>query len=153
VIRITTQKPQGMKGVKIIFKIVVVEDNSFYNNVLTRQLKNYTDAIAQDKDVEFEIQSYTSAADFVRNLKEDIDVVFLDYYLGNGVNGLYIIKQIKKLCKDCKIIIISQSQSLNAGVLTLNEGAHDYIYKDKNALSKSCLIMEEIVNEKLRSNT
>ncbi|MFZ5554398.1 MAG: response regulator [Bacteroidota bacterium] len=138
-----------MKRKKQIFKIVVLEDSSFYNNILTRQLEYYTNAIAMDKKCEFNIQSFTSSVDFVRNLQPDIDIAFVDYYLGNGVTGSQIIREIKKVCKNCKIIIISQSRSMRTGTMTLTEGAKDYIYKDKHALSKSCFIVEDIVNDRL----
>ncbi len=131
---------------------MILEDSNFYNNLLTRQLEKYTNAIAMDKKCDFEIRSFTSPPDFVRNLEVDTDIAFVDYYLGNGITGSEIIKKIKLHCKDCKIIIISQSQSVKASILTLNEGAKDYVYKDNYALSNSCFIVEDIVNEKLKSN-
>lgn len=127
----------------------MLEDSSFYNNILTRQLERYTKAIGEDKNVEFQIQGYTSPTDFLRNMKEDIDIAFVDYYLGNGVTGAQILKQVRKIAKNCKVIIISQSESVKASLLTLKEGAKDFIHKDRDALLKSCLIVEEVLNEKL----
>lgn len=139
-----------MKFNNKIFKIMILEDNGFYNNMLMKYLSNYTEGIAFDHHIEIEITSFTNYEDFLRNLKPDLDVSFVDFYLGNGKTGIDIIKEIKKVSNECKIIIISQSLGVSASLLTLNEGATDFIYKDKNAFSKSCYLVEDIINDKLR---
>lgn len=133
------------------FKIVILEDNDFYNNLLTRQLQNYTDAIAEDKGYEFEIQSFTNASDCIRNLKPDTDVAIVDYYLGESKNALDIIKVVKQKCPGCKVIVISQVKNMKTSFETVNEGAMTFIYKDRDALMQSCVLVEEILNERMRA--
>lgn len=132
------------------FKIVVLEDNEFYNTILTRHLKNYINEMDVDKDVTIDIESYTNANDCIRNLKSDTDIAIVDYYLGENKNALDILKTIKKKCDHCKVIIISQFKNLKTYYQTLNEGAYHFIFKDRNALSKSCFAVEDILNESIR---
>ena len=131
------------------FKIVVLEDNDFYNQLLTRQLENYTGEIAKDKGYSFDISSYTNATDFLKNLKTDTDIAFVDYYLGESKNGLEVLKIIKQKCPDCKVVIISRENNIKTSLQTLNEGAYTFIYKDQGALIESCVLVEEIIKDRL----
>lgn len=130
------------------FKIAVLEDSEFYNSILTKQLEHYTSTITIEKGYKFYIQSYISSDDCLRNIKPDIDIVFLDYYLGNGVTASEVLKKIKQKCKDCKIIIISQEKTIKTAMRTISDGAIEFIYKDVYALPKSCFIVEDIINGK-----
>lgn len=131
------------------FKIVVLEDNDFYNQLLTRQLENYTSEIAKDKGYIFDISSYTNATDFLKNLKTDTDIAFVDYYLGDNKNGLEVLKIVKQKCPDCKVVVISRENNLKTSFQTLNEGAYTFIYKDQGALIESCVLVEEIIKDRL----
>ena len=131
------------------FKIVVLEDSDFYNNLLTMQLRNYTSAIAADKHCSFDIQSYTNADDCMRNLSEDTDIAFVDYYLSENKTALDILKKIKQKCEDCKVVVISQIKNIKTSIQTIKEGAAEFISKDRFALTKSCYIVEDIINERL----
>ncbi len=132
------------------FEIVVLEDNDFYNTVLTRQLQNYVGNIALDKGFEFNIHSYTNPTDCVKNLKPETDVAIVDYYLGDSKNASDIIKVIKQKCLDCKVIIISRVKNIKTSYQTLNEGAVSFIYKDRGALIQSCMLVEDIINQRLQ---
>ncbi|MBC7695313.1 MAG: response regulator [Burkholderiales bacterium] len=131
------------------FKIVVLEDNDFYNQLLTRQLENYTSEIAQDKGYSFDISSYTNATDFLKNFKPDTDIAFVDYYLGESKNGLEVLKIIKQKCPKCKVVVISRENNIKTSFETLNEGAYTFIYKDQGALIESCVLVEEVIKDRL----
>ena len=139
-----------MKKLKKQFKIVVLEDNEFYNNILTRQLKSYTDEMPAGKGCSFDFESYTNANDCMRNLKPDTDIAIIDYYLGESKNAMDILKVIREQCKNCKVIIISQFKNIKTYYETLNNGAYHFIFKDNQALAKSCYVIEDIINEDLR---
>lgn len=131
------------------FKIVVLEDNEFFNHLLTRKLENFTEELAMDKnDCEFEIQSFTNARDCVQNINPDTDVAFVDYYLDN-TTALDLLQKIKEKCRKCKIIIISQIDNLKTAYQTMLEGAYEFILKDQRALSKTTEIVEDLVNSRL----
>lgn len=142
-------KPKVMKEEKKMFKIIVLEDSEFFNNLLTKQLEQYTSMLAIERNCSFNIQSYTSAADCLRNLKNDTDIAFVDFYLGNGTTGFDVLKKIRQRCWDCKVIIISQSRNLKTKAISVTEGVMDFIFKDINALPKSCFIVEDIVDSRI----
>lgn len=138
-----------MQEPKKIFRIVVVEDSEFFNKMLTRQLENFTDVLAMDLGCHFEIQSYTSPGDCLRNLKDDVDIAFVDYYLGNGITGADILTKIKQRCRNCKVVIISQIKNIRTTALTLAQGAVEFIFKDNSALPRACFFVEDLVNSRL----
>lgn len=135
-----------MKKQKKELKIAVLDDSSFYNRIVSKQLESYTSALAMDRNFNFTINSYAHADDFLRNLKPDVNIAFIDYYLGNGVTGVEVMKSIHQKCDDCKVVIISQARNKLSAVDTILEGASAFIYKDKSALAKSCFFVEHYTN-------
>jgi DNA-binding NtrC family response regulator len=133
------------------FKIVVLEDSEFYNKILSKKLQNYIEPISLDKEYSYDIQSYTNLNDCLNNLNPDTDIAFVDFYLGDSKNALYVIKKIKQKCSNCKIIVISQSKNTMTELQTISEGAIDFISKDNDALMRSCFIAEDIINERLNA--
>lgn len=127
-------------------KIAVLEDSSFYNKIICKKLDYYTKLLSDAKGFKYEIESYAHFDDFLRNLKADINIVFLDYYLGEGVTAIDVMDVIQKKCANCKIVIISQSSNPFTAEKTLSNGAAAFIYKDKDALEKSCYFVEEFTN-------
>jgi ActR/RegA family two-component response regulator len=132
------------------FEIVVLEDNDFYNTLLTRQLQSYIGNFAADKGFEFTINSYTNPQDCLRNLKPETDIAIVDYYLGESKNALDILKVIRQKCEDCKVIIISGIKNIKTSYQTLNEGAAGFVFKDRDALNESCVLVEHIINDRLQ---
>jgi len=131
-------------------KIMVIEDNEFFNQLLTTRLKNYIYPIADDQQFELQLLSYTDPKDALKNVDSDLDIVFLDYFLGDSVTGMEIMKKIKEVTDSCNIIIISQIKSLQTSLVTLLEGASEFILKDKNAITRSCYVAEEMIYKRLR---
>ena len=139
-----------MKSNEKTVKIVVIEDNEFFNQLLTMRLKNYIYPIADDQHFHLQVNSYTNPKDALRNMQEDTDIVFLDYYLGDSMTGTEIMKKIKKMSNACNVIIISQVKSLQTSLVTLLEGASEFILKDKNAITRSCYVAEEMIYKRLK---
>jgi hypothetical protein len=126
-------------------KIAVLDDSEFYNRLVTDQLRSYADGIALDSEQEFIIESYSDPRDFFRNLTDDIDLVYSDYYLGNGITGEDIIKMTKEKCTDCTVVIISQNRNTNTAVDAINQGAEKFIFKDRNTLPKTCFFLDDFL--------
>ena len=62
-------------------KIVIVEDNKFFNNALTQKIKQHTNELREQYKVDFTIESYVNSEDFIMNIRNDIDIIFTDFYL------------------------------------------------------------------------
>ncbi|MBA3899596.1 MAG: hypothetical protein H0X62_05180 [Bacteroidetes bacterium] len=126
-------------------KIVILEDSEFYNSILTKQIRSFTEVLAESGKVAFDIQSYTYAQDCLRNLKEDVNIVFSDYYLGNGTNASDVLKQVKEICGNCQFVVLSQTEDESIVQKLIDNGAFAVLHKDRDALPKSCMIIEDIL--------
>jgi CheY-like chemotaxis protein len=129
-------------------KIAVLDDSEFYNRLVSDQLRSYADGIALDSEQEFIIESYSDPRDFFRNLTDDIDLVYSDYYLGNGITGQDIIRMTKEKCTDCTVVILSQNRNTNTAVDAINQGAEKFIFKDRNTLPKTCFFLDDFLKGK-----
>lgn len=139
-----------MKTEKREIRIVVLDDSDFYNKLLTRQLESYTRTVSEHTNYRFSIESYVHADDCLRNLKEDTDIAFLDYYLGDGITAQDIMTEIKKKCDNCKVVIVSKAQNILTTDRTLQEGAAAFLYKlDKEALQKTCFFVDDVMKDLL----
>lgn len=134
------------------YKIVIMEDNDFYNKIITRYLKNYLDNLALSKGFTFDMQSFTNYDDFARNFTQDTTVVLTDYYLNDGYNALHVLEQIRRKDSQCKVVVLSQMQNMFTSIYPLLEGACEFIHKDKKALEKSAYVIEEIINEQMKTS-
>lgn len=141
-----------MKNAWPHFKIVIVEDDDFYNKLLTKSIKHYLDQIALIKGFTFELHSYLTFKDCVRNLDPDTDIMITDYYLNDGYNALDLLDSVKRKAYLCKVVVLSQIQSINTAICTLLEGASEFIYKDKRAPEKSSYVIEDIISHRLQRN-
>ena len=141
-----------MKQEKKVFRIIVLEDSEFFNNMLTKQIDYFTSILAMEKNCRFEIQSCVSTTDFLRNLKHETDIAFVDYYLENGITGADMIEKIKEQCWDCKVVVISQEKNIRNTVMSSIDEGVDFVFKDLQSLPKCCFILEDIFNGRFSSH-
>ncbi|MFW6309669.1 MAG: sigma-54-dependent transcriptional regulator [Prolixibacteraceae bacterium] len=104
------------------FKIFVVEDNEWYNRLLVHNLSLNPD---------YDVESYTTGKDCLKNLYKSPDVITLDYRLPDA-KGLDILKRIKAENEDIQVILISEQDDIEVVVDLLKYGAYDYIVKSDN---------------------
>ncbi len=104
------------------FKIFVVEDDDWYNRLLVHNLSLIPD---------YEIQSFKTGKDCLANINQAPDVVTLDYRLPD-MKGLDVLKQIKELNEDIRVILISEQDDIDVVVDLLKHGAYDYIVKSRD---------------------
>ena len=131
------------------FKIVILEDDDFYNRLLSKYLKNALSELGIVRGFNLELTSYTSYRDCTLNFENDTLLLFTDYYLKNGYCASNIIEFINMRGSECKIIVVSQIQNLQTAICTILEGATDFIKKDKYTLRQCQDIAETIITEKL----
>ncbi|HEY1038215.1 MAG TPA: response regulator [Bacteroidia bacterium] len=137
------------------FKIMIVEDNDFYNKLLTRHIQNYISPIAVSQGFTFELFCYTTFKDFSLNLNDEIDFILCDYFLNDGYTAINLLELVNKLIKRVRVIVISKSQDIKTSIRTLLKGAVEFLAKDRETLKKSGHILEEMIYELLekRRNT
>jgi DNA-binding NtrC family response regulator len=95
----------------------------------------------------FDIRVFDSgeaAMELIQQLKPEI--VVLDYHLNannpGAKNGIEVLKQIKQINSQTKVIMFSAQDNINIALESMRNGAYDYIIKGETAFNK----METTVN-------
>ncbi|HTL09805.1 MAG TPA: response regulator [Chitinophagaceae bacterium] len=73
------------------------------------------------------------------------DIIFLDYNM-DELNGIDVLKQIKKFDPSITVLFISGQEDIEIAVNTIKHGALDYIVKSSLSTEKMKSIMERIEN-------
>jgi two-component system, NtrC family, response regulator AtoC len=132
------------------FLIFVIDDDPFYNQILSNHLLNLRQ-VPEFEDFDIQVNSYFSAKECLDNIHLKPEVVLLDYFLdesGHPLKGLYLLNNIKELCERCKVVLMSQQQAMLASVEFLQQGgAYDYIVKDTSSLLKISNLIEDILHK------
>ena len=71
------------------------------------------------------------------------DVIFLDYRM-EPMDGLDVLRKIKRFNPDIYLVVISGQDDMNVAVNALKYGAFDYIIKDDNDLVKIEAVLKKI---------
>jgi|ERR1700756_1955387 len=132
------------------FKIMIVDDNEFYTKILSGFLKSNLNKLAIIKGFALNIISCTSFKCFTENMDNSVDLLFTDYYLNDGHNGSHIMDFIKHRALKCKIVMVSQVQTMQTSFLTSLAGTYEFVKKDEKTLFECNGIAETIIAEKLR---
>ena len=131
------------------YRILILDDSEFYNMLLTRELENHTMGIQLENEMDFIIESYTSAEKCMAKIKDDTSIAFIDYYLGNGITASDVMRKLKQKARNCRIVILSQTYSIRTALKTITEGAAEFVLKDKMALEKCCFMVSDFVKGRL----
>lgn len=113
--------------------IFVVEDDNFYNSVLSTYLKTKG----------FEVYSFLSGEDCLEKLSLAPKVVLLDYIL-SGIDGLEVMRRMKSLCPGTEFIFLSGQTDIKVVLNALHQGAYDYIIKDAHAKENALIKIDQI---------
>ena len=106
----------NLSDMKKTINVLVIEDNEYYNNLLSNALQQSINSILLNGEYRLILRSFTDAADYIRKIKsQELEcndaIVFLDYYLGNGINAAHIIRLLKEQTCDTMVVLLSQSKN------------------------------------------
>lgn len=120
------------------YLVFVVENNKIFNRLVTEYLK---------KQGFSNVKSIISGEECVQIVEGGTypEIVIQDYSL-DGINGLEVLKQVKKLSPRSEFIFLTSNENMEVAVNTIRFGAYDYIVKDKMALEKVVYKMRKIVS-------
>jgi DNA-binding NtrC family response regulator len=110
------------------YLIFVVDDNKILNRVTTEHLK---------KNGYFNVRSFFSGEECLDSLKKRLipDIVVEDYNM-TGMNGIDVLKAVKKKHLQTQFIFLTSNDDIEIAVNTIKYGAFDYIVKDSMSMEK-----------------
>jgi CheY-like chemotaxis protein len=136
---------------KHTINVLVVEDNEYYNNLISNVLLQSTHFFRQKVKYQLVLHSFINSNDCMQKIEssefKDEDVIaFVDYNMGNGITGAQIIRQLKKRNSNTLTVLLSQSKTIKEKS-TLNN--HDfYVVKDSFAPALCRLYLDQYIENK-----
>ena len=131
--------------------VVVIEDDEYYNNLLSNAIQQSVNPFLLNGKYQLVLRSFTNAGDFIRKLRSgelrcDNSAVFMDYYLGEGINASHVIKLMTELTDDSMVVLLSQSKTVREKI---KQVPHDYfVVKDRFAPALCSLYMKQYIENK-----
>jgi DNA-binding NtrC family response regulator len=131
--------------------VLVIEDNEYYNNMLSNAIQQSISSILLKGKHQLVMRSFTDANEYIRKIKSkelecNDTIVFVDYYLGNGINAGHVIKHLKELSANVMVVLLSQSKSVREKG---NLIPYDYfVVKDKFAPALCGLYLQQYIENK-----
>jgi len=115
-------------------KIFIVDDDLFTLALYQQQLTNlgYQD-----------ITVHENGASCLNDLVLQPDVIFLDHGM-DGMNGVEVLKKIKRFNPDAYVVFISGQDDVQTAVNSLKYGAFDYIVKGDSDVIRIEKVLEKI---------
>ncbi len=132
-------------------RILLLEDNPYFNNLLLQELRNCVNGDRFRLDFRFMFHTFTDACELIirlksQDFKDNYSIAFIDYYLGNGINGSHIIKMLKEQTAETAIVLLSQSKQVKEKI---NPSSYDFfVPKDSSAAALCRLCLEQYLENK-----
>lgn len=128
-----------------LYKIFIVEDDVFFNNILSNTLSLNKRLVCSH---------FYTGDDVLKKLGQNPDFILLDYNL-TDMTADDVIKKFKANNPNIKIIMISAQTDIKIATNLIKLGADDYVIKDENALDNLNKILQSYIKEKelLNENT
>ena len=102
----------------------------------------------------FDIYLFISGQECINQLILEPKIIFLDYNM-NPINGIEILKKIKRFNPSIYIVFVSGQETIKVAVDALKYGAFDYIVKGENEFQNLQRVLEKIkrIQELEKKNT
>ncbi|MDX9696573.1 MAG: hypothetical protein RBT49_12345 [Bacteroidales bacterium] len=102
---------------KQLVEILIMEDDVFYNNLIAKTIFNLQQKPEIKTRFNFTVKQYTKPDECLQkakdnNFKQPITIAFIDYYLGDGINGKHLVNLLLERNKNIKIVLMSQSERI-----------------------------------------
>lgn len=136
---------------KNVVRIIVLEDNEFYNKILSKQLSVRATKIEHEIACEIEILCFTSTRDFFSNLENlaSLDLAFVDFNLDDAISGLEVMKLILQQFPNCKVVIFSKTHNNSIENINITSGALEFLKKDRHTIDRLQEIFEHVIRSQM----
>lgn len=124
-------------------KIGIVEDEAVWRNRIQVIVEKY----CRDKNISFQIDSYGSGREFMKN--PDADLLFLDIELAEGEDGFEIAEQLMHFKNKCKVCFLTSHTELARFGYRVNA----FRYIDKRHLEEINEAIDFFLKTKIQDRT
>ncbi len=121
-------------------KIGIVEDEAVWRDKIQAVIGKY----CRDKNIPFQINSYSSGKDFMKN--PDTDLLLLDIELAEGEDGFQIAEQLMHYGNKCKICFLTSHTELARAGYKVNA----FRYIDKKHLEEISEALDSFLRTKIQ---
>ena len=102
------------------------------------------------------VNTFLTGDECLKNLHLKPDIIVLDYYLNGfnsrAINGLEVLKKIKKNNPHTQVIMLSGQDQIDVAVNSMKFGAYDYVVKNESAFVRTQNVINNIIhNIKLKA--
>lgn len=114
--------------------VFIVDDDAFCRNIFRQHLINLGFT---------RIRTFADGQECLNNLTDQPDIVFLDYEM-EPLNGLEVLRKIKRVNPDVYLIIVSGQEDMQVAINALKYGAIDYIIKGEQELAMMDKVLAKV---------
>lgn len=132
------------KANKKPFSIFLLEDNQLYLQGISSHIKN-------NLGPNIQLKSFSKSGNFLKSLRKQPEIAVVDYHLDeqSEVEGIKLIKELKKNSPKTKIIVLTGENKIDTAIQCLSLGVTDYIVKENQAIDKVSKEIKNLMNATL----
>lgn len=120
-------------------KLFLVDDDAVFLKLAAMELLEHAD---------FDIETYTTGEQCIKNLGHSPDVIVLDYALDGidktAMNGIVTLDKIKRYDSDIPVVILSGQEDIGVAINCMHHRAYDYVVKSDTAFARLKTILTTI---------
>jgi FixJ family two-component response regulator len=131
--------------------VLVIEDNEYYNSLILNALRQSIHFVQSKMKYQMVLHSFIDSSHFMKQIEshefiENNVIAFVDQYMGNGISGSQIIKQLKNENSNTFAVLLSQSPDIEERSTQNN---YDFcVIKDTFAPALCRLFLDQFIENK-----
>lgn len=90
------------------------------------------------------VKSYDSGERCLENITDTPDLVLVDYLM-EPMNGLELMKKLKRALPQCYVVMVSGQSDLQVAVSAMKYGAFDYVTKGKTETDQIAAVLHKML--------
>ncbi|MEI6817618.1 MAG: response regulator [Bacteroidota bacterium] len=114
------------------YTLFIVDDDPMQLEMLKDHLSKFHN---------FEVKVFPTGEECLEHLNEKPNIIILDFNLNgvnkNAMNGIEVLKIIKKDAPDVEVIMLSGQEKIEVAVNTMKYGAFDYVVKNESSFHRA----------------
>jgi ActR/RegA family two-component response regulator len=144
--KVAQRSRRGKKKVDLL----ILEDDIFYSNLLAKKFKNFRESPDIKENYKIKIEQFNTPEGCLEKAKSLMDndqptIAFVDYYLGNGINGHHIIKLLVEQNEAIKIVMMSQSENVVKKMKNVKNPTFTKVLKHEHTPEICCMMLEQYI--------